>query len=139
MKIGGVTTNNVGNIKNKKASSANSGAFAAALEESENESSSASAVAAPAMSNPLFMLQEVGERDAKQQEAIDFGFDTLEYLDEIKISLLSGTISKELLLNLDYMIKSWRNNLDNDPELASIIDEIELRAAVELAKLESLR
>lgn len=130
-----VTAGSVNNIKKKKPAGGG-GAFAASLNESDEASAPATAsVNSPTAVSALFMLQEIeGDGGGKQQQ-VERGFDMLDYLDNIKVGLLTGTISREMLSGLDEMISKWRENTD-DPKLEAIIDEIELRAAVELAKLE---
>jgi len=49
--------------------------------------------------------------------------------------LLDGSISEESLGNLSKLVRAKRENVD-DPQLMEVLDEIELRAEVELAKLE---
>jgi len=127
--------NNNSQIQNKKKITKSSGSgFAAHLTETE-EADNASAASPVFATNSLFMLQEVSEDDAQKQELVQQGFDALDYLDNIRLSLLDGSVSSDLLHKIESLTKSWRNNF-NDPALADIIDEIELRAAVELAKLE---
>jgi hypothetical protein len=45
-----------------------------------------------------------------------------------------GAIPKEKLIAMAQMVRSRRDNVP-DPQLASLLDEIELRVEVELAKL----
>ncbi len=61
------------------------------------------------------------------------GTDILDRLDEIRLQILGGKLSKDRLMNLAQMLRSKRAHVD-DPALISIIDEIELRAEVEIAK-----
>ncbi|MCE3232316.1 MAG: fliX [Rickettsiaceae bacterium] len=101
------------------------------------DSAVASETSAIGSVNSLFMLQEVEDEGYTSKKAVKYGSGILEYLEEIRVSLLTNSISPELVRKLDDMIKSWRDNI-TDPNLSSIIDDIELRAAVELAKLERL-
>lgn len=64
--------------------------------------------------------------------------DILDKLDEIRVGLLTGAISKDRLEALDQMVQQHRDQV-SDPKLAEILDEIELRARVELAKLDVSR
>ena len=59
----------------------------------------------------------------------------LDRLDDIRQGLLIGAISKPRLEELAGTIKETRESAMN-PEMSDILDEIELRAKVELAKLE---
>ena len=58
-------------------------------------------------------------------------------LDEIRQGLLVGAIPKSKLAALVEVVREERDQAD-DPRLSALLDEIELRAAVELAKLDQL-
>lgn len=58
----------------------------------------------------------------------------LERLDELRHGLLTGSLPKERLIELAQLVRGKRDQVD-DPLLAQLLDEIELRAEVELAKL----
>ena len=83
----------------------------------------------------ILTVQEV-ERDeglTSRRQLKKYGEDILDRLDEIKQDLLTGDISKDRLKNLAQTLRMNKSTTD-DPELISIINDIELRAAVELAK-----
>lgn len=61
----------------------------------------------------------------------------LERLEEIRHGLLMGSIPKSILADLAQMVRS-RREAGGHPHLIAILDEIELRAEVELAKLSRL-
>ena len=65
------------------------------------------------------------------------GEDILDRLEDLRHGLLTGTISADKLQTLAHVVRTGRGNC-GDPRLAALLDEIELRAEVELAKL-SLR
>jgi hypothetical protein len=121
----------------KKGKTSSGGNFAAHLDAGDSEVTSATGVSGPSMINSLFMLQEVDNDSLSKKQAVEDGHDALKYLDKIRLGLLTGTVSSNMLNSLNTLIKQWRKNFD-DPHLESIIDEIELRAAVELAKLENI-
>jgi hypothetical protein len=58
----------------------------------------------------------------------------LDELEQIRLGLLLGQIPQARLEQLAQMVRARREQLD-DPKLIAILDDIELRAAVELAKL----
>lgn len=62
------------------------------------------------------------------------GKNLIEKLEEIRDGLLLGSISRESLINISRMVKERRYE-SADPRLKEIMDEIELRVEVELAKL----
>jgi hypothetical protein len=120
-------------------SGSSDGAFARQLAESVEAPEGAPAIDAPvAVSgiDALLAAQAVG--DSLEQEArrklIRRGDDILDKLDEIRHGLLIGSIPKDRLIALAQMVRARRDSMP-DPRLATILDEIELRAEVELAKL----
>jgi hypothetical protein len=81
----------------------------------------------------LLALQGAGDfREAKKQ-ATERAFSLLDVLDDLKIALLEGTLPRQTLLRLMETLKSQRDTTD-DPRLEAMLDEVEVRAAVELAK-----
>jgi hypothetical protein len=60
----------------------------------------------------------------------------LDELEQIRLGLLLGAIPRAKLEQLAQLVRARREQVD-DPRLMAILDEIELRAAVELAKLAS--
>ena len=56
-------------------------------------------------------------------------------LDDIKVALLDGDLSSGELDRLRRAVRDERAGTD-DPKLEAVLDEIEVRAAVEMAKLE---
>ena len=74
--------------------------------------------------------QNPGERRRRAQR----GFALLESLEEIRKGLLLGRIPKDRLAELVRTVREKRER-GTDPVIARLLDEIELRAAVELAKL----
>ncbi len=86
----------------------------------------------------LLALQEVPEDPRRRRRAVKRGQELLDRLDDIRIALLSGHMPKEQLQRLAEAMKGRRDTV-TDPKLAQILDEIEIRAAVELAKLEQIQ
>ena len=62
------------------------------------------------------------------------GEEILERLEEIRRGLLQGTIPKDRLATLARLVREKRER-GADPLISQLLDEIELRAEVELAKL----
>lgn len=60
--------------------------------------------------------------------------DLLDRLDEIRDGILHGALSRQRLDDLVQNLADRREN-NADPRLAALLDDIELRAKVELAKL----
>lgn len=118
---------------------ASSGNFAAALHEesaaAEGKSAVGGSVALSGVSTVLALqgAPDSTERRARQR-AIQRGDAMLDELEEIRLGLLLGSIPRGRLEQLAQMVRARREQVD-DPKLTAILDEIELRAAVELAKL----
>jgi hypothetical protein len=71
---------------------------------------------------------------AARQRMAQRGEDILDQLDDVRVQMLSGAIPKAKLTNLAQLVRSKREE-GVDPRLSAILDEIELRAEVEIAKL----
>lgn len=83
--------------------------------------------------NAMLALQEVPDALDAQDRARRRGEQVLDLLDRIRLGLLAGTLSVGQLTALAQLVRARRDRVD-DPRLAEILDEIELRAEVELAK-----
>ena len=87
--------------------------------------------------NAVLALQEAPDtttRSKARQRAKDRGGLMLDHLEEIRMGLLLGSIPIAKLEMLGQLVRAKREQID-DPKLLAILDEIEVRAAVELAKL----
>lgn len=73
-------------------------------------------------------------RGRANQKAMQRGEDVLDRLEDLRHGLLMGHVPKSQLADLASLVRS-RRDAGADPHLAAILDEIELRAEVELAKL----
>jgi hypothetical protein len=81
------------------------------------------------------VVDDVEERKKRRQRSFERGKGLLTILDEIKLELLGGgQLSPGPMLKLIATIEG-RERDSGDPHLEEIVDEIELRARVELAKL----
>ncbi|HEX5380393.1 MAG TPA: flagellar assembly protein FliX [Phenylobacterium sp.] len=83
----------------------------------------------------ILALQDVGGPMERKRRAVRRAGRLLDVLDEVKIGLLSGELSGADIGRLQEVIRDQRDRTD-DPELEGVLNEIETRAAVELAKLE---
>ena len=83
----------------------------------------------------LLALQDVGGPLERRRRAVRRADRILDVLDEVKVALLGGDLSGADLDKLQRAIREERTNTD-DPRLEAVLDEIEVRAAVEIAKLE---
>jgi hypothetical protein len=62
----------------------------------------------------------------------------LDKLNDLKLAMVSGNVTIGHMVSIADVVASNRQNV-TDPELSSILDEIDLRAHVELAKLEMVK
>jgi hypothetical protein len=83
----------------------------------------------------LLALQDVGGPLERKRRAVRRAGRILDVLDEIRIGLLEGGLNGADLDRLRRAVRDERERTD-DPALEAVLDEIEVRAAVEAAKLE---
>ena len=83
----------------------------------------------------LLALQDVGGPLERKRRAVRRAGRILDILDAVKLGVLSGEIAPTDLANLQTAVRDQREDLD-DPGLTAVLNEIETRAAVEIAKLE---
>lgn len=83
----------------------------------------------------VFAAQEVGDREGGARKARDRAELMLERLEDVRDGLLMGAVPRDRLRELATAARQNREAFD-DPRLTEILDEIELRARVELAKLD---
>jgi hypothetical protein len=83
----------------------------------------------------LLALQDVGTPTERKRRAVGRAGRILDVLDEIKVAMLDGDLSGPDLDRLRRAVREERAGTD-DPKLEQVLEEIELRAAVEVAKLE---
>ncbi len=82
----------------------------------------------------LLALQAVGDPTERKRRAVGRATKILDVLDEVKVSLLEGAVSPAALDRLMTAVRDQRDQTD-DARLEGVLNEIETRAAVELAKL----
>ena len=82
----------------------------------------------------LFQIQEVPDALAQRRRAVQRGSTLLDRLDDLRLALLAGSLSSGQISELQRAVSTERG-LVTDPRLLAVLDEIDLRARVELAKL----
>ena len=102
----------------------------------------AASASAPASSvgdvSALMALQGVEDVTERRRRAVRRGFGLLDRLDDLKLAMLAGDAGEAALGRLSRSLSDDRP-MDLQPGLAAVLDQIELRAAVELAKAEVRR
>jgi hypothetical protein len=105
-----------------------------------NDVAPGSSIAAPptitAMSS-LIAVQEVEDREARRRNLISHGDRLLDLLTDLRNGLVMGGLSRATIETISESLQQRKEAID-DPALLGLIQEIEVRAAVELAKLERL-
>lgn len=84
----------------------------------------------------LLALQMVDTEQEKKRKATNRAKGLLDQLDTLRVATLTGNVTKSQLINLSNSLKEKLDDFE-DEGLKTIIQEIELRAEVELAKLET--
>lgn len=105
---------------------------------SAGEQSRAQNVSAPgpiAALDSILTLQGLDDSTSGRSKGLARGNQLLDMLDEVRDGLLGGGVPRATLTRLAHAV-SQRQDQFNDPKLQAVLDEIELRAHVELAKLE---
>jgi hypothetical protein len=83
----------------------------------------------------ILALQQLDDSTEGRSKGLKRGEQLLDMLDQVRDGLLAGGIPRVTLHRLAYAV-SQRQEGFADPALQEVLDEIELRAHVELAKLE---
>jgi hypothetical protein len=141
MKVSGTGSSSAasGGARRVDKSAGNGGAFKQMLVDNVDAAAGPQAAEAPAQLagiDALLLVQAVDDSTERQarKRLLRRGEDILDKLEEIRHGLLLGTLPKEKLADLAQMVRS-RREACQDPRLAALLDEIELRAEVEIAKL----
>lgn len=135
MKVSG--PNNLGSAPPARGTSRAAGGF------SLGEAAQTRGAAPAAMTSPagpvagldaLIALQAMGGPLERRRRAVGRAGRILDVLEDVKIALLEGEISPDALSRLVGAVREQRDNTE-DEGLEGVLNEIETRAAVELAKL----
>lgn len=106
--------------------------------EASAQASPASALSGVSSIDALLALQAVGGPLERRRRAIGRAGKILDVLDDVKVALLDGEVLPDALDRLVVAVREERDETE-DPRLEGVLDEIEMRAAVEMAKLEGAR
>lgn len=141
MKVSGTGSSSAasGGARRVDKSAGTSGQFKQALVEAMDGAGGTQAAEAPTHLGgieALLLVQAVDDSTERQarKRLLRRGEDILDKLEEIRHGLLLGTVPKEKLMDLAQMVRE-RRAACQDPRLGALLDEIELRAEVEIAKL----
>ncbi len=128
---------NVDRTSLRRTSSRKSGGsgFSISSESEETSTPSVSGAAPLAALDSILALQEMEDSTEGRSRGLKYGKSLLDALDDVRDGLLAGGIPRETLANIANNLAA-RQDQFTDPKLKGVLDEIELRARVELAKLE---
>lgn len=124
-----------GPVRRNERVSGSGAAFARHLDETSGAGSASAASGAATASglSGILSLQEADDRTASRRKAVVRADTLLDKLDELRHGLLMGELTHSQLAELERLVTSQRAGVD-DPRLAAVLDEIDLRVQVELAK-----
>lgn len=85
--------------------------------------------------NPFLILNEIDNEEREKELLKETGGKLLKYLNEIRLGLLTKQLTPQHLSNLQDMLSKQTYEFQT-PEIKRLVEEIKIRASVELAKLE---
>jgi hypothetical protein len=139
MKVSDVNSSKaIGRTRRKKKSETKGDDFADHLSKTVPNRDEANAVDTSTVQavDSILAVQEVPDatEERSRRPVIQHGDELLDRLDQLRHDLLVGAVPKDKLVELAHRVRAGKKKSD-DPKLNEIVDEIELRAEVEIAKL----
>lgn len=117
----------------RRAGARSGASFSDTLKQVESTSVASGATSVTAVS-AVMSIQEVDADGASQAQALQRGEEMLDRLDELRLGLIEGRLAPDRIEALLKLVQERRETVQ-DPRLKEILDDIDLRAQVELAKL----
>ncbi len=139
MKIDGPnkTSGTKGTGKTGGAKSTGSTAFSGLIDDTDETADAGGAAGASSIArlDALLSVQEAGDATSEEaaKRAKKRGLQLLDELDNLRMGILTGGVTQGQLAQLERMLQSSRDKV-MDPMLTRVLDEIDLRVQVELAK-----
>jgi hypothetical protein len=109
------------------------GTFTVSEQETPRSPAAASSLRAISTLDALMALQGVEDPTERKKRAVAKGRNALDVLDDLKVAVLDGTLDGSTLARLKVASEGLSEG-SGDPGLDSVLSEIDLRVAVELAK-----
>ena len=109
------------------------GKFSVSDGETTRSSTGATALRSISTLDALMALQGVEDPTERKKRAAARGRNALDVLDDLKVAVLDGTLDPSTLARLKVASEGLTEE-SGDPGLDSVLGEIDLRVAVELAK-----
>lgn len=84
----------------------------------------------------IFAVQQTADATDHKSRGLmmNYGNEMLDRLEQLRVSILNGAVSKDRLQDMARRLRERTSNSD-DPRLNDLINDIELRVEVEIAKL----
>lgn len=108
-------------------------AFTVSEQETPRSATAAGSLRAISTLDALIALQEVEDPTGHRKRAVAKGRNALDVLEKLKLALLDGTLDQSTLARLKVASEGLSEET-GDPGLDTVLGEIDLRVAVELAK-----
>jgi hypothetical protein len=112
---------------------ASSGTFSVNESDTSQAPTTASGLRSVSTMDALLALQGVDDLTERRKRAVAKGRNALDVLDQLKLSVLDGSVEPSTLARLKVAADGLRDP-SGDPGLDGVMAEIDLRVAVELAK-----
>jgi hypothetical protein len=109
------------------------GSFTVSEQEAPRNSAAAGSLRAISTVDALIALQGVDDPTERKKRAVAKGRNALDVLDTLKLGLLDGSVDRSTLARLQVAAEGLAEQT-GDPGLDTVLSEIDLRVAVELAK-----
>ena len=109
------------------------GSFTVSEEETPRNTAAAGNLRAVSTVDALIALQGVEDSTERKKRAVVRGRKALDVLDALKLAVLDGSVEPSTLARLKVAAEGL-NEETGDPGLDTVLGEIDLRVAVELAK-----
>ena len=140
MKIEGPkSTTDINKKKDAKKTSSGDGTFQSMVDGTADATETAGSSMTAGIASVDILLAAQSAEDATQgkakRQAKERASTILDKLNDLKVAMVSGNITLGHMISIADVVASHRDTI-TDPELTAILDEIDLRAHVELAKLE---
>lgn len=133
MRIEGPARRVAVNTKSGVRTSGGGGVFEPYAPEAQAPATRAQGTGASTGIETLLALQAVEDPVFAKKKTVRRGLSILDVLEDVKADLLMGRVSEGRLNRLLALVQQAHEKVD--PELSALINDIELRARVELAKL----
>lgn len=137
MKVEGPkSTQGAGGIKKSDKAKASDESFGAFMAGAAGQAKAATTTQSIAMVDTLLAVQAAEDPTARaaRKRARERSLTVLDELEKVRMAMLSGTLTVGHMIDIADVVASHRDRV-SDPRLTAVMDEIDLRAQVELAKM----